>query len=158
MLEDIHLFGGGLLLPTLSLGHRAGGGGKLPVPTGRRSCVALNHSASQSVFPGYSSATFFPVKMQTLISKSVPGWLGACLGTCLLISSTRVPVCLPAGQAPSPGAGCAGMLRLHPLEWMSFGSFHLEPSVTPVPPFPGRRAALLQGRAGTLLYIFLTAG
>lgn len=26
------------------------------------------------------------------------------------------------------------MLGLQPLEWMAFGSFHLEPCVTPVPP------------------------
>lgn len=125
----------GLFLNTLSLGHKAE---KLSTRKGRRSFQALNESALQSVSPGYSDTTFFAAKMQTLISKSMPGWMGVCFGTCLLISSTRAPLCLPAGQAPSQEAGSVGMLRLHPLEWESFGSFHLEPCVTPVPPSLGK--------------------
>lgn len=136
--------GGNSLLATLSLGHKAGDcsqcqQGQEETSSPESECLM------RTVFPGYSSATFFPAKMQAVLSKSMPGWRRACFGTCLLISSTRVPLCLPAGQAPSQGADCAGMLGLHPLEWMSFGSFHLEPCVTPVPPSPG--AELHRSRA-----------
>lgn len=135
---------GGSLLDTLSLGHKAGDGSQCQQGQEETSSPE-SECLMQTVFPGYSSATFFPAKMQAVLSKAMPGWRRACFGTCLLISSTRVPLCLPAGQAPSQGADCAGMLGLHPLEWMSFGSFHLEPCVTPVPPSPG--AELHRSRA-----------
>lgn len=82
------------------------------MPAGARGVVKpFIKSLTQSALPGYSSTQllFSPAKMQTLISNSMPGWMGACSGTCLLISSTRVPLCLPAGQALPKGLlGCSG--------------------------------------------------
>lgn len=101
-------------LPTLyGQGHKAGGGSR--ASRGRRSCQALNQYLPGSVSPGYSSTTFSMLRCRLQPPSPAnpsPGWRGgARFGTCLLISSTRAALCLPAGHPPSPGS-CAGMLPL----------------------------------------------
>lgn len=109
--------------PTLyGQGHKAGGGSN--ASRGRRSCQALKRCLMGSVSPGYSSTTFSMQRCRPQPpspANPLPGRRGARFGTCLLISSTRAPLCLPAGHPPSRGS-CAGMLPLR--------SFQLEPCYT----------------------------
>lgn len=143
---------GGLLVTTLSLGHKAGYGfqcqqGQEELSSPESECL------TRSVFPRYTSATFFPCKdagCNLQIHAGVEESLLWDLSSHQLNKSPTLFACrastLPGGwlcwdaRAASPGVDVI---------WeFSSGAMCYSGS-----PFPRSRAASLQGRSGTLLYI-----